>query len=421
MSHLKKTGYLNYMLLYSMYEMKHTAFAPVRFWAKAGLRFYKTPYNPLAHTPYGRMAAAAYDLVEQVTRRYGKPIFGLDTTDIDGEEVAIEEEIVSYKSFGELLHFKRECARPDDPRVLLVAPMSGHYATLLRGTVEALLPDHDVYITDWKDARDIPVTEGTFDLDDYVDYLIDWLELLGPNTHIMAVCQPSVPVYGAVALMSAMDHPCTPASMTLMGGPVDTRKSPTAVNHIAVKKDMSWFKQNVITMVPPPNAGMGRTVYPGFLQLGGFMSMNFNDHVNKHYEMFQHLVVGDQDSAEKTRGFYEEYRSVMDLTAEFYLQTIETVFKKHSLPKGEWISRGRPIDPSKITKTAILAVEGEKDDISGIGQTKAALDIATSLADEKKQYYMAPDVGHYGIFNGRRWRTMIAPEVKAFIRKHDLG
>ncbi|GHF22419.1 esterase [Kordiimonas sediminis] len=405
-------------MLYTIYEMQHAAFAPVRFWADQGQNWFRNPYNPLANTPYGKVAAASFDMVEQLTRRYGKPKFGLDETVVAGKTVPVTEEIVSRKPFGQLKHFKRQ-GSPADPRILVVAPMSGHFATLLRGTVEALLPDHNVYITDWRDARDIPVVDGSFTLDDYVAYIIDWLADLGPNTHILAVCQPSVPVYAAVSLMEAEEHPCTPPTMTLMGGPVDTRNSPTEVNTLATTRPLSWFEENVITTVPLPNAGFMRRVYPGFLQLAGFMTMNLGDHVDKHQELFEHLIVGDGESADKTKAFYEEYRSVADMTAEFYLQTIRVVFQDHLLPKGEWISNGQRVDPANIKTTAIMAVEGELDDISGLGQTKAALDISVNLAEDKKNYYVAEGVGHYGIFNGRKWRERIAPEVKAFIRKHD--
>ncbi|MGF1606249.1 MAG: polyhydroxyalkanoate depolymerase [Rhodothalassiaceae bacterium] len=405
-------------MLYALYEMQHTAFAPLRFAVDHGQHMFRSPFNPLSFTPTGRILAAACDVVEQTTRRYGKPAFGLHETEIDGETVAVEEEILHRKTFGQLKRFRREVER-DDPKLLIVAPMSGHFATLLRGTVERMLPHHDVHITDWRDARDIPIYEGPFDLDDYINYVISWLSALGPNTHVMAVCQPAVPVLAAVSIMAAEGHTATPPSMTLMGGPIDTRESPTEVNNFATKRPLSWFEHNVITHVPPPNTGFMRRVYPGFLQLAGFLSMNLGDHVRKHHEMFQHLVAGDGESAEATRGFYEEYRSVMDMTAEFYLQTIETVFQRHLLPTGQWVSRGRPIDPSHIRDTAILCIEGERDDISGLGQTKAALTLADRLDDSKKRYFMAPGVGHYGIFNGRRWREIIAPVVEDFIRTHD--
>ena len=293
--------------------------------------------------------------------------------------------------------------------------MSGHFATLLRGTVERMLPKHDVFITDWHDAKLVPIEKGGFDLDDYVDYLIEFLEVMGPDSHMLAVCQPAVPAYAAVALMNADKHPATPRSLTMMGGPIDTRKAPTAVNTLATERPHAWFQRNVIATVPMIYPGTGRKVYPGFLQLAGFMTMNLGSHLVSHWEMFKHLVVGDEESADSTRDFYAEYRSVADMAAEFYLQTIDVVFQRHLLPKGEMMHRGRKVDPAAITRTALLAIEGERDDISGLGQTKAALDIATKLKAGKKQYYMAKEVGHYGIFNGRKWRERIAPVVEKFI------
>ncbi len=405
-------------MLYTLYELKHSAFAPLHFLSKESLRALRHPLNPFGQTLPGRTAAAGLDLVEQLTRRYDKPEFGLKETRVDGRRVAVKEEILERKPFGQLKHFERQ-GQYDHPRVLVVAPLSGHFATLLRGTVEALLPDHDVYITDWRDAREVPLASGRFDLDDYVDYLLEWLEALGPDTHVIAVCQPAVPVYGALCLMEAENHPCTPASVTLMGGPIDTREAPTEVNRVATTRSHAWFEKHVITLVPPPNPGMMRRVYPGFLQLAGFMTMNLGDHVLKHRKLFQHLIVGDHDSAERTKAFYEEYRSVMDITAEFYLQTIDVVFQQHALPRGEWVSRGRLIDPAAVTRTPLFAVEGELDDISGVGQTKAALTISTNLEESRKSYYLVPGVGHYGIFNGSQWREHIAPRVKAFIAENE--
>jgi poly(3-hydroxybutyrate) depolymerase len=297
--------------------------------------------------------------------------------------------------------------------------MSGHYATLLRGTVERMMPKHDVYITDWRDARSVPVSEGRFDLDDYIDYLVEFLEEIGPGAHMLAVCQPSVPAYAAVALMSAQKHKCLPKTLTLMGGPIDTRKAPTAVNTLATQRPHSWFANNVIATVPYSYAGAGRKVYPGFLQLAGFMSMNLGNHMMSHWEMFKHLVIGDDDSADATKDFYDEYRSVCDMTAEFYLQTIDVVFQRHALPEGEMLHRGTRIDPKAIRKVALLAIEGERDDISGLGQTKAALDISTGLEAGMKRYYMAKGTGHYGIFNGSKWREKIAPLVEDWIATHD--
>ncbi|MEO3433975.1 polyhydroxyalkanoate depolymerase [Inquilinus sp. CAU 1745] len=405
-------------MLYHFYELQHAAVAPARIFADHGQHLLRSPFNPFSYTLPGRALAAGLDLFEQTTRRYDKPGFGLDATVMEGREVAVEEEIVLRKTFGQLKHFRRATRRPRDPRLLIVAPMSGHYATLLRGTVEAMLPDHDVYITDWRDAREVPLHHGSFDLDDYVDYVIDFLRFLGPDTHVMAVCQPAVPVMGAVSLMAADKDPATPASMVLMGGPIDTRRSPTAVNRLAEENSLGWFEVNVVSRVPPPHMGAFRRVYPGFMQLAGFMQMNLGRHIDAHWQMFNHLVQGDEESAASKRAFYEEYRSVMDLTAEFYLQTIKVVFQDHALPKGEWVSRGRKVDPSSIANTAVMTVEGENDDISGLGQTRAAHDLLTGLPDAMKRHYEQKAVGHYGIFNGRKWRNQISPRVKAFIREH---
>lgn len=405
-------------MLYDAYEFQRSWLAGASAAASLGSSWLLNPINPWSYTQMGPIAASALDVFAHAAAPRGKPAFGLDTTVIDGKTVPIVEEIVLRKPFGQLKRFVRDTDR-NDPKVLVVAPMSGHFATLLRGTVERLLPAHDVYITDWRDAKYVPASEGRFDLDDYIDYVIAFLEQIGPGAHIIAVCQPSVPAYAAVSVMSAEDHPALPASLTMMGGPIDTRQAPTAVNTLAVNRPHAWFEQNAIATVPIFYPGAGRRVYPGFLQLAGFMSMNLGNHLVSHWEMFKHLVQGDGESADSTKAFYEEYRSVCDMTAEFYLQTVDTVFQRHLLPKGEMTHRGRPVDPSAIRKVALLAVEGERDDISGLGQTKAALDLAANLPEDAKQYYMAAGVGHYGIFNGRRWREIIAPVVEAFIRKHN--
>jgi poly(3-hydroxybutyrate) depolymerase len=302
---------------------------------------------------------------------------------------------------------------------MLVAPLSGHHSTLLRGTVQALLPAHDVHITDWHDAKAIPVAEGRFDLDDYIDQIVSYLRVLGPGTHVIAVCQPSVPVLAAASLMAAARDKCRPRSLVLMGGPIDTRVNPTKVNTFATRHPLSWFKNTVVSRVPYGNPGFGRAVYPGFLQLSGFMSMNMDRHLGAHLRMFEHLVHGDGDSAEAHRRFYDEYMSVMDLTAEFYLQTVELVFQKHVLPRGEWVSRGRKIEPAAIRDIALLTIEGELDDISAPGQTLAAQDLCRSIPPSKREHILAQGVGHYGIFNGRRWREAISPRVAAFIARHD--
>ena len=416
----KREPYEAVPLYYSLYEMNRIASAPMRAVAEATKSFYANPLNPLSDTPYGRSVAAACEVFERATRRYAKPSFDLNETTVNGTTVPVVEKTVWSKPFCNVIHFERALpkSRTDDPKILIVAPMSGHYATLLRGTVEALLPHGEIYITDWVDARNVPVSSGSFDLDDYIDYVRDMIHLLGPNAHLIAVCQPSVPVLAAVAVMAAADDPMQPASMTLMGGPIDTRQNPTAVNKMAEGKTLDWFRTKVIMSVPWPNPGFGRAVYPGFMQLTGFMTMNLDRHVTAHNEFFQHLVKGDGEPAEKHRDFYDEYMAVMDLTAEFYLQTVDTVFIKQALPKGLMMHRAAKVDPSLIRKTALLTVEGENDDISGVGQTKAAQTLCSSLPDDMRQHYLQPHVGHYGVFNGSRFRAEIAPRIVAFIQKH---
>jgi poly(3-hydroxybutyrate) depolymerase len=403
-------------MLYQLHEIHHAAVTPLRFAAEAGRHIFRSPFNPFAYTHYGRTMAATCDMVEHTTRRRGKPEFGLDHTTIDGETVPVREEIVRRDTFCQLVHFAREGAGPDDPRLLIVAPLSGHYATLLRGTVGALLPDHDVYITDWRNACMVPVTEGSFDLDDYIDYVMDYLRLLGPGTHVMAVCQPSVPVLATAALMAADGDEAAPRSMVMMGGPIDTRANPTQVNRLAERRSRAWFERTVISHVPYRYPGFLRRVYPGFVQLGGFMTMNLDRHVDAHVRLFNHLVEGDGDSAASHRRFYDEYTAVMDLPAEYYLQTIETVFQRHALPRGRMTWRGHPVDPAAIEKSALMTIEGELDDISGLGQTRAAHDLCTSIPAARKRHHEQKGVGHYGIFNGRKWRQSIAPKVRDFIR-----
>ncbi|WP_457795622.1 polyhydroxyalkanoate depolymerase [Methylocystis sp. S23] len=407
---------------YHVYEMLHLAFAPARAATDALLHTIKSPLNPLYHTSLGRSIAASAELFERMTRRYGKPVFGLDSTKVDGAEVEVVEEIVWIKPFCSLLRFKRQFGddAPRQSKLLIVAPMSGHYATLLRGTVEAFLPSHDVYITDWADARTVPLIEGSFDLDDYIDYLEEMLKHLaqdGIPVHTLGVCQASVPLICAIAAMEAADDPAAPDSMILMGGPIDTRVNPTAVNKLAEKRGIEWFRRHCIHTVPFPHAGMGRDVYPGFLQLSGFMAMNIERHVTAHMEMFNHLVEGDGDSAEKHRDFYDEYLAVMDLTAEFYLQTVERVFIRHEVPLGLLRHRGELIDLKKIRRTALLTVEGEKDDISGVGQTIAAQDLCSGIPPARKAHHLQEGVGHYGVFNGSRFRRDIAPRIVAFTRE----
>lgn len=407
-------------MFYQLYELNHAMMAPWRTAADAMRLAFSNPMNPVSHTYFGRAAAAGLEVFERSTRRYGKPEFGLPETVVDGQSVSIYERIVWRAPFCNLIHFERAVpkGRTPDPKVLIIAPMSGHYATLLRGTVEALLPHSDIYITDWIDARMVPLSEGTFDLDDYIDYVIQMLHFLGPDTHVIGVCQPAVPVLAAVALMEAADDPLSPATMTLMGGPIDTRINPTGVNQLAEERSIEWFRDNVIMPVPWPQPGFMRMVYPGFLQLSGFMSMNLDRHLIAHKEFFAHLVKNDGDAAEKHRDFYDEYLAVMDLTAEFYLQTVQVVFMQHALPKGEMMHRGKRVDTTAIKKVALLTVEGENDDISGVGQTQAAQTICTNIPDHMRMHYMQPDVGHYGVFNGSRFRREIAPRIVAFHREH---
>ena len=400
--------------------MNHAAMQPFRAYADAVRLLYSNPLNPFSHTPWGRSIAAAAELFERSTRRYGKPRFDITKTVVDWKTVAVTERTAWSRPFCNLIHFDRAVpvGRRPDPKLLIVAPMSGHYATLLRGTVDALLPYAEVYITDWIDARMVPIGEGRFDLDDYIDYIIAMLHELGPDTHVMAVCQPSVPVLAAVALMEAKGDRLAPSTMTLMGGPIDTRRNPTAVNLLAEKRGIDWFRENVIMQVPWPVPGFTRDVYPGFLQLSGFMSMNLDRHITAHKEFFMHLVKNDGDGAEKHRDFYDEYLAVMDLTAEFYLQTVDTVFVRHALPKGEMTHRGTPVDPKAIRNTALLTIEGENDDISGLGQTEAAHDLCVNIPKEMHAHYMQPAVGHYGVFNGSRFRSEIVPRIVDFITSY---
>jgi poly(3-hydroxybutyrate) depolymerase len=408
-------------VLYQWYELGRAAMRPARVAANS-CRLFLNPFNPWTHTPLGRNAIAACEVFERATRRYDKPTFGITHTLVDSVPVRVSEEVVWERPMCRLLRFKRDidpARAATHPRLLLVAPMSGHFATLLRGTVETFLPDHDVYITDWQDARDLPLSAGPFDLDDYVDTMMDMFRFFGGDVHVFAVCQPSVPVLAAAALMETDGDPHVPLSLILAGGPIDTRMNPTVVNKLAQQRGTDWFRRNVITNVPWSRPGHGRQVYPGFLQLSGFMTMNLDRHMQAQKDMFQHLVRGDGDSAEKHREFYDEYLAVMDLTAEFYLQTVDTVFVRHLLPQGMMTHRGRPVDLAAISRPALMTVEGEKDDITGAGQCRAAHDLCTSIAPENRVHFECPRVGHYGIFNGQRFRSQIAPRMAKFMRDHD--
>ena len=408
-------------MLYHLYELNRAALSPARAAADAYRLLFRNPLNPAAYTPLGRSAAAAFELFERTTRRYPKPLWGVDSTEIRGRKVAVQEHVVISKPFCNLIHFERNVSawrRHRDPKLLIVAPMAGHFSTLVRGTVRDLLPHHDVYVTEWQDARFVPRSEGSFDLDDYINYILEFFRFFGGDVHVMAVCQPTVPVFAAVALLEAEDDPAVPRSMILMAGPIDVRENPTAVNRFAEARSIEWFRRNVITQVPWPYPGVMRNVYPGFLQLSGFMGMNFDRHATAHRDLFHNLIKGDGDSADKHREFYDEFLAVMDLTAEYYLQTIETVFLEHRLPQGVMTHRNTLIDLTKIQTTALMTVEGERDDISGVGQTHAAQTLCKNLSHNKRQHHVQSGVGHYGVFNGSRFRAEIAPKITHFTRTH---
>jgi poly(3-hydroxybutyrate) depolymerase len=410
-------------VLYHLHELQRRLMNPLSVWAQATAELLSSPYSPLAYTPMSRRLAAGYDLLHRLGKRYEKPPFGLSPTAVDGAEVPVVEEVDLDKPFCRLLHFRRElppkpARRARDPRVLVVAPLSGHHATLLRDTVRALLPEHDVWITDWVDARLVPISKGPFHLDDYVDYVREFVTLLGPDLHLISVCQPTVPVLAAVSLMASDGDAHLPRSMTMMGGPIDTRRNPTQVNALAARKSISWFENNVVFTVPSSHPGYLRKVYPGFLQHAGFVAMNPDRHLNSHWDYYLDLVKGDLDDVAAHRDFYDEYNAVIDLPAEYYLDTIRIVFQEHRLPRGTWEVRGRRVRPQDIRSVALFTVEGELDDISGSGQTQAAHDLCSGLPKAMKQHLTAEGAGHYGIFSGRRWREMVCPRIREFIRAH---
>ena len=409
-------------MLYTFHELAYASAAPFRIGAQLARDFWTSPFNPASDTAVGRTAFAATELFESVTRRYGKPDWGLETVAIAGKPVRTTEQTVWSSPWCRLVRFARHvgdlkrAGKPASaPAVLIVAPLSGHYATLLRGTVEGFLQDHDVYVTDWANARQVPMLEGRFDFFDYIDHVRTMLAQIGPRAHVVGVCQPGPPVLAACALMAEDGDPNRPASMTFMGSPIDARLSPTVTNQLAEEKPFTWFRSNMIHTVPWPYPGFGRRVYPGFVQLYSFMSMNEDKHVDAHWDYFRHLVAGDGDGAQKHEEFYDEYLSVLDLTEEFYLQTIDIVFQQHLLPRGLLEHRGRKVDLTKITDIALMTVEGEKDDISGVGQTQAAHGLCPNIPDDRRSLYVQPDVGHYGVFNGRRFRDDIYPRVRDFI------
>ncbi len=413
-------------MLYSLHEYAYHSALPWRLGAQMARDFWNNPANPLGDTAVGRTLYASSELVAGLTRRYGKPAWNIDSVEIEGRDVRVVEDLVWSSPWCRLLHFARHPAdmrkagrKGAEPAVLIVAPLSGHYATLLRGTVRAFLQDHEVYVTDWANARQVPMLEGRFDFHDYIDHIREMLTALGPDVHVVAVCQPGPPVLAAASLMAEDKDPNRPATMTFMGSPIDARLSPTVTNQLAEEKPFAWFKSTMVHTVPPPYPGMGRRVYPGFVQLYSFMSMNEEQHIDAHRRYFDHLVEGDGDAAEKHEAFYDEYLSVLDLTEEFYLQTIDIVFQQHLLPRGELDHRGRKVDPGKITDIGLMTVEGEEDDISGVGQTQAAHGLTPNLPAEKHETLVQPKVGHYGVFNGRRFRDEIYPKVREFIRRNE--
>ena len=408
------------MYPYALYEQSHAAFAPARAWA--GLSRLALGLSPLAFLAPAllRPADAGLEMFERLTRRYAKPAFAIGPVTVAGETYAVEERVAWTSPFCRLVHFAKVPAAgrppaPAQPRLLVAAPLSGHHATLLRHTVETMLAGCDVYVTDWVDARLVPLAAGRFDLDDYVDHVRMMLRHLGPGAHVMAVCQPSVPVLAAVALMEQDGEAASPASMTLMAGPIDTRVSPTAVNRLATEKGTGWFRDNCIATVPCPNPGAGRRVYPGYAQLAGFVAMNPERHAEAHREMLEELARGDDRAASKRKDFYDEYFAVLDLTEEFYLQTVRSIFVDHDLPRGRMMHRGRPVDPASVRRTALMTVEGEKDDITGLGQTEAAHGLCTAIPADRRTHHVQAGVGHYGTFSGRRFASEIAPRILAFI------
>ena len=406
-------------MLYQLHEMQRAFLTPFAAFTDAGSQLFSSPYSPLAYTPISRQMAAGYELMTRIGKEYQKPAWNLPTTQIGGKSVRVIEAVAMDKPFCRLVHFQRDVrlAGKNDPKVLLVAPLSGHHATLLRDTVRALLPNHDLYVTDWVDARMVPLSAGPFHLNDYVRYVQDFIRHLGPDVHVISVCQPTVPVLAAVSLMASANDPCQPRSMVMMGGPIDPRQSPTQVNRLATTKPYAWFENQVIHPVPPRYPGAGRRVYPGFLQHAGFMAMNPDRHMKSHYDFYLDLLRGDDSDAEAHRRFYDEYNAVLDMPAEFYLDTIRMVFQEFALPGGTWEVDGKLVRPADIKDVALFTIEGELDDISGQGQTRAAITLCKNIPADRKAHYTAPNCGHYGIFSARRWREMICPKIAEFIRQ----
>lgn len=412
-------------MLYQLHELNRSFLTPLTKWAQASSKMFANPISPLAYTPYSQRIAAAYELVYRLGKDYEKPAFNIDSVQIGEQHIPIVEENTIVKPFCKLINFKknptsskRDAKINQQRKVLIVAPLSGHHATLLRDTVKSLLPHYDVYITDWIDARMVPLSAGPFHLHDYIYYVQEFIRGLGPDLHVISVCQPTVPVLAAISLMASANDPALPKTMTMMGGPIDPRKSPTQVNTLATEKKYSWFENSVIYNVPANYPGFGRKVYPGFLQHTGFVAMNPDRHAQSHWDFYQHLVQGDDESAEQHRKFYDEYNAVLDLPAEYYLETIKTVFQEFRLPKGTWEVEGKLVKPQDIKTVALFTVEGELDDISGAGQTQAAHELCSNIPATMKQDFVALGCGHYGIFSGRKWREIVCPKVIDFIEKH---
>ena len=413
-------------MLYQLFETQRALMSPFAEFASASAKLYSHPLSPFAHSPMSQRVSAGLDLMHRLAKDYEKPEFGIRGVEVDGVEVAVQELVPLTKPFCRLLRFKRYTddlavlsKMKDQPTVLVVAPLSGHHSTLLRDTVRQLLKDHKVFITDWTDARMVPLEAGPFHLDDYIAYVQEFIRHVGADEcHVISVCQPTVPVLAAISLMASNGEP-TPRSMTMMGGPIDARKSPTAVNNLAMNRSFAWFENNVIYRVPTNFPGAGRNVYPGFLQHTGFVAMNPDRHLSSHYDYFLDLVRGDDDGADSHRQFYDEYNAVLDMPAEYYLDTIKTVFQEFALVNGTWKVKGQLVQPADIKNTALLTIEGELDDISGAGQTRAAHDLCSGIAPADQYHYDAIGAGHYGIFSGRRWREKVYPEVRDFILKYD--
>ncbi|MBV8624457.1 MAG: polyhydroxyalkanoate depolymerase [Herbaspirillum sp.] len=410
-------------MLYQLHEFNRAFLNPMMQWAETSAKLFSDPVSPLAHTPFSQRIAAGYELLYRLSKEYEKPAFNIDTVEVEGKPVGIIEDVVETKPFCRLIHFKkdlgaRQMAALHQPTVLVVAPLSGHHSTLLRETVRALLKEHDVYITDWTDARMVPVEQGPFHLHDYVYYVQDFIRFLDTDVHVISVCQPTVPVLAAISLMASANDPHLPKSMTMMGGPIDARKSPTSVNDLATEKPYSWFENTVIYSVPANYPGFGRKVYPGFLQHAGFVAMNPRRHAQSHWDFYMHLRDGDDASAEEHRKFYDEYNAVLDMPAEFYLETIKVVFQDFNLARGTWEIEGKLVRPQDIKSVALFTIEGELDDISGSGQTEAAQELCSGIPKSRKQHFTVPKAGHYGIFSGRRWREIVCPKIGEFIRSH---